>query len=75
MTTLDRVRPHIFRSHTRNEVLAAIARGQQAWVLDTDARGADDVLLGTRDEVVADVLAHHGLDALPETWSLEEVTL
>lgn len=73
--TIDHIHFSAFRSHPRRAIMLALRCGWRAWRLDTGNDGSDDVLLGERDEVVADLLAHHGLDSLPETWSLEEVTL
>jgi hypothetical protein len=42
--------------------------------LDTGNSGDDEILEGeTRAEVLQDVLNHHGIDELPEGWTLEEL--
>ena len=61
-----------FRSHSKNEVAAALAAGEQAWALDTTT-GDDDVLIGSLEEVTRDVLEHFYLEELPEGWSLVRV--
>ena len=60
------------RSHTDREIRDALAQGHQVWALDTTT-GDDDVLIGTLDEVLHDVLVHHELEQLPEDWSLDQV--
>jgi hypothetical protein len=42
--------------------------------LDTGNSGDDEILEGeTRADVLQDVLNHHGIDELPEGWTLEEI--
>ena len=60
-----------YRSHTPKAVADALTHGRQIWALDTCGAGEDDVLIGTETDCLADVLHHHGLDALPAGWSLE----
>ena len=60
------------RSHNDREIRDAFSQGQQVWALDTDT-GDDDVLIGTLDEVLHDVLVHHELDQLPDSWSLDRL--
>jgi hypothetical protein len=59
-----------YKSHTRQEVMKALQEGKKVYILDTGAAGQDDVLIGTREECVADTLAFFGLDELPEDWKL-----
>lgn len=41
------------------------------WKLDTGTDGCDeDELIGSRDEVMADVMHHHDLETWPEHWTL-----
>jgi len=42
----------------------------ERWQLDTGTDGEDDVLLGTREDVEADILHHHDLDEMPSNWTL-----
>lgn len=43
------------------------------WRLDTENDGCDEAgLVGTLDEVMQDVMAHHELSEWPEHWTLEE---
>ena len=58
-----------FRSHSRAEVRDALAAGEQAYLLNTTT-GDDDVLLGSLEEVLQDILDHFELESLPSGWSL-----
>lgn len=62
------------KSHTAEEIMEAIHNGVPVYALDTGNDGADDTLIGMHDEVVADLLYYHELDALPHHWSLTRVT-
>ena len=62
-----------YKSHTENEITAALLRGEQVWALDTANRGDDDHLIGTYEAVLSDVLHHHELEELPADWSLDRV--
>ena len=64
-----------YRSHTEEEITAALLRGEQVWSLDTANRGEDDHLIGEYSEVLADILHYHELDELPADWSLDRVLL
>ncbi|KKN09857.1 hypothetical protein LCGC14_1042280 [marine sediment metagenome] len=59
-----------YKSHTKEEITQALKDGKEVWRLDTGNSGEDDMLIGTHDEVVADILHHHELDTLPEGWTL-----
>jgi len=63
-----------FKSHTRGEVARAIMQGQEVWALDTGNDGNDDVLIGSKQETIDCLLAHHELDELPGHWTLDPVT-
>jgi hypothetical protein len=54
--------------------VAAIC-GWSAWALDTADFGADEILLGTQDEVVRDILHHHELAEFPADWTLTELAV
>ena len=71
MITLDTLRPPQFRSHPHATVEAALASGEEAWLFSGE--GDADVLLGTRDEVVADLLVHYERTAWRHGWLLTEV--
>lgn len=68
-----------YRSHTREDIEAALTAGQEVWMLDTGNDGEDDVLIGTYEEVLADIQHHcvanlgraipEGED-LPQGWTL-----
>lgn len=63
------------KSYTRSEILAAYARGQEVFALDTGDDGGDDVIIGTEDECwdqVSDFLAQDGLE-IPEYYSLRAI--
>ena len=62
-----------YRSHSMEDIRAALARGEEVWALDTGNAGEDDTLIGSRDAVVADILHHHELDAWPAGWTLDRV--
>jgi hypothetical protein len=62
------------RSHSIQAIIEALASGQKVWRLDTGTSGEDDLLIGTRDQVEADICHHFERDDLPEGWELIEVT-
>ena len=47
--------------------------GKELWKLDTGNTGDDDMLIGSYDEVLSDVLYYHEVDALPFGWSITKV--
>ena len=62
------------KSHTLIELQTAQKAGQDIYDLDTGTAGGDDELIAgpgeTYEDVLAEVLAFHELDELPENWSL-----
>ena len=62
-----------YRSHTEAQIAAALRSGEQVWLLYTALCDEDDHLIGTYNEVLSDVLHHHGLEELPADWSLDIV--
>lgn len=62
------------KSHTKQEILAAFHTGVPVYGLDTGSDGRNDTLVGTYDEVVAELLDYHELDRLPHHWTLTRVT-
>ena len=62
-----------YRSHTEEAIAAALLRGEEVWALDTALADEDDHLIGSYNEVLSDVLHHHGLEELPADWSLDIV--
>jgi hypothetical protein len=66
-----------FKSHSKEEILKALSEGKKLFVLDTGSAGEDDILIAEhgegREDVLADVLAHHEMAELPEDWYLEEI--
>jgi len=67
----------IFRSHSKEEIKKAISEGKKVFFLDTGNAGEDDILIAEpgegREDVLADVLAHHEMAELPVGWYLEEI--
>ena len=61
------------KSHSEEEIRAAIARGEKVFALDTGNDGEDDTLIGNKEECLADILRHHEIDELPDRWTLIEV--
>ena len=61
------------KSHTIEEIEAALAAGQEVWALDTGNAGEDDTLIGTQAEVVADICHYLEEEELPEGWTLDRV--
>ena len=62
-----------YRSYTEAQIAAALRSGEQVWLLYTALADEDDHLIGTYNEVLSDVLHHHGLEELPADWSLDIV--
>jgi hypothetical protein len=66
------------KSHTNEELRAALIAGAHLWILDTGMAGGDDVFLErigeTEDDILADILAHFGLIDLPAGWTLGRIT-
>ncbi|MCG6860217.1 MAG: hypothetical protein LJE70_02880 [Chromatiaceae bacterium] len=59
-----------YRSHTREEIRDAIAKGAQVWTLDTGPDGEDDVLIGSREDVFQDICSFNDTNELPAHWRL-----
>ncbi len=59
------------RSHTKQEIRDAVARGAQVWVLDTGSDGEDDILIGNREDVFQDICAFHQISELLPRWNLK----
>ncbi|MBT9148140.1 MAG: hypothetical protein DDT32_01910 [Syntrophomonadaceae bacterium] len=65
------------KSHTKAELetyaTEAAIKGEPLglWKLDTGNDGDDDVLFGSYQGVVSEILAYHELDELPSHWTLE----
>jgi hypothetical protein len=63
-----------YKSHTREEISAAIADGKKVWALDTGNDGLDDTLIGDKQDIINDVLFFHDLDVFPSHWTLDRVS-
>ena len=63
-----------YKSHTPDEISAAIAEGKEVWMLDTGNDGLDDHLIGDLQEITNDLLFFHDLDVLPGHWILDRVS-
>lgn len=62
------------RSRTAKEILAAFRRGEQIWRLDSGAHGSDDVLIGSKEECLQDVIDNEGRDVFSDDgWILAEI--
>ena len=59
-----------YRSHTREEIRTAIAKGAEVWVLDTGSDGEDDVLIGSREAVFRGICSFNDITELPPHWHL-----
>ncbi len=62
-----------FHTYFPVDIVHALENGCQAWALETDNVSKDDVLIGTLEQVVCDVLRRHKLSELPKDWWLTEV--
>jgi len=62
-----------FKSHSKEGIIKAQKMDKPIWYLETDTSGEDDMLVGTYEDVLADILAYHELDSLLDHWSLEKV--
>jgi len=60
-----------YRSHSREEIRDAIARGAAVWVLDTGPDGEDDVLIGNREAVFRTICSFNDITELPPHWHLK----
>lgn len=58
------------KSHSNDELVAAFLAGDQIWELDTGNDGEDDVLIGSKQEVEADLCHHFEFEELPGHWDL-----
>lgn len=59
-----------YRSHTQKEIEAAQKEGKEIYYLSTES-GDDDVLIGSYNECLQDVLNYHEIEELPDNWNLE----
>lgn len=62
------------KSHANAELIEGRRQGKQLWTLDTGGAGEDDILIGTRAEVEADICDYLGRDDLPKGWTLTQFT-
>jgi hypothetical protein len=63
-----------FRSHTRKEVMEALMNGKKAFRLDSANHGQDDVLIGSKEECIRDVVDNEGENVFwTQGWLLIEV--
>jgi len=60
-------------SHSMEEISDAIQEGKEVYELDTNCSGEDDILIGSYDEVLSDVLNFYELEALPKNWELVKI--
>lgn len=62
-----------FVSHTMMQVAIALVTGPGAYYLTTGDAGEDDVLLGSYEECLQDVLVYIERDTLPADWLLTKI--
>lgn len=62
-----------YKSHSKNLIDGALKMGVPVYALNTGTDGEDDVLIGTRLEIIEDLCIHYELIELPAHWTLEEV--
>lgn len=62
-----------YKSYTEEEIKEALEAGKQVWELDSGNAGEDDVLIGTKKEVINDLCACLEVEELPEGWDLYKV--
>lgn len=61
----------MFQSHTKREILRALAEGKEVYRLKSDA--GTDHLIGSLTECQNDVMAYYGLEEMPSYWALTKV--
>ena len=61
-------------SHTVSQIADALCGGVEVWFLCTGDDNKDDLLIGTEERCLQDVLADIGRDTLPADWLLVRVT-
>ncbi len=64
-----------YKSHLETKIKEALKNGIEVWELDSRNAGEDDVLIGTKEEVIADICAHLEIERLPKEWKLDKVYL
>jgi len=64
-----------YRSHTIEEIEQALESGQEVWELDTGLSGEDDMLIGTYEDALWDILHHFDVEMLPENWELTKICI
>lgn len=60
----------IYKSHSEEAIMHALRGGESVWILDTANDGDDDVLIGSYENVMFDILNHHELNSFPRHWKL-----
>ena len=58
------------KSHTAEEIRSALERGEEIWEFDSGNDGEDDILIGSRDEVEADLYRYFEIGSLRSDWTL-----
>ena len=62
------------KSHTAEEIRSALERGEEIWEFDSGNDGEDDILIGSRDEVEADLYRYFEIGSLRSDWTLARLT-
>ena len=61
------------KSHTKKELLDAQTSGKKLWKLNTGNDGEDDILIGEKAEVIADIRSYYEIENIPDDWTLTEI--
>lgn len=62
------------KSHTKEQILNAYQNGKSIWELDTGNDGEDDTLIGSKEEVIFDILSYCEMDEMPNYWTITQIT-
>ncbi len=61
------------KSWTKKEIKQALAAGKPVFELDTSNEDEDDVLIGTWEQCLEEILDYYEVDDLPENWTLTQI--
>jgi hypothetical protein len=60
-------------SNTKEQIFKAFTAGESVFELDTANSGNDDVLIGTEEECITDIILHTEFDEMPVNWTLRKI--
>ena len=60
-------------SNTKEEIFKAFLADEPVFELDTANSGNDDVLIGTEEECISDIILHTEFDEMPANWTLRKI--